>query len=1562
MTAQHHKPAPSIRRQTATTSVALLAAAAATVVLAVVALAVVAPTAQAASKTISGFIGGPPIGDAGAPGGQFGSPRDVAVYTANDSDPANDKIFVVEGTDTRVGDSGNNRVQRLDVHGNFELMWGRDVVITGAPGDTGAGFEVCSEAVGGAASCKDGERGSSEGEFANPHGVAVDQSTGHVFVSDRYNMRVQEFDLDGGFVRAWGWGVATGAEAFEVCTADCRQGLEGAGDGQFTSAEDPSGQSSDPFPGTGIAVDPVNGDVFVADPANSRVQQFTATGDFVAAFGVLDDDSSFGVGEFGFGEPLRLTVDSNHIVYISDATDFNDNSNRVQRYDADADVFLAPIAGEPTPGAPLVEGTTVGLEIDPDSDGGGPDEEHLFVARDRFDGDTVVQELDIPTPPTDPVTVVVDNHVYETDPSSPRVEDDRTVNGIGFSPTSGDLFLVTPGLITQAGNGTFTGCQASTCSGLIVLSSNSGPLDASVDAANAATTSIAVDGIANAGGGVASYRFELSTDGATWQDSGVGGYVSGLDDHPVSGELTGLDPNTFYRVRLVVRKQTGITTDVTTISNELVVLTDAAPPQVQTLGSTQRTDHSARLRGRVDPNGAQTTYRFEYGPAGGSFDQHVPIPDASAGSGQSLDLVVADIDGLLPSTTYQYRIVATNFVGTSVGETVTLTTEPSTLPTPPPGRGYELVSPAHKVGGVGVGAWYDGPGQIGPVGTAAYERERFAAAGHTGSVLVDGAYAYGDDWALAQRTPQGWTSSPATSRVAHGSQNFALMGIWAATEDLTLTSYTSNGHVFKFFPEMEPWNGSNIGQVMMVRDWTSGRWELFGPLDPAQAVNANSPIGSTPKEFAADGSAMVSHSRNVRGLAGPGDPTNPAFPDLQSGGSVYLDEVTGAFSDAFPGDDGERELVNVCTGDGAARTVLPSVDGSGKLEGQACPPVLPDLPGRDARLISPRGAAIDAVQAGGQREDAAGAVSADGSRVLFMSPDPHAGGGAPCEGTGVDSECPTQLFVWQRGPGGDPVTRWISQSEIADQDASLMAPALFEGASRDGDKVFFRTASPLTADDPNGAGATPPAGGVTTGVPDPLSWDLYMYDLPDGPDGDPSTPDGDPAGGDLVRISAGPSNGADCNSGLSGSTALRFVSADASRAYFTCAAALPGVPTPDDGTIISPGGSAGDGAAANLYAYDTARPAALRWRFVARLPRTSDLGRCATVAGGRGSVIGGRSGGDVVLTSTFNCVRGSADGSLVTFFTDGQLTADDPDAVSGDVYAYDAARDELTRVSAPQGGVGGTYPCATEGSDAPCYGDPGIESEIGSVLHRLGVATRPDGRRLVFFESRSRLVADDTDQAYDVYQWSDGELSLISTGATDDPDGVFYAGNDRSGLNVYLATREQLTWQDKDAVLDVYSARIGGGIPEPAPPADCDLPTDSCQSGGAGPSQARSDSSTPADGNLSPRGRVKVSIVGLSRRARQRAARTGVLAVRLRASGPGVVLVSARARLGGKAKRVASARKRLEATGTATVRLRLSRPARRRLGAGRVLVLRVSARPEGARGSAIDVTLKRSGR
>ena len=48
-------------------------------------------------------------------------------------------------------------------------------------------------------------------------GVAVDDVTGDVYVADTGNHRVDEFSAGGGFVRAWGWGVADGVAKLETC-------------------------------------------------------------------------------------------------------------------------------------------------------------------------------------------------------------------------------------------------------------------------------------------------------------------------------------------------------------------------------------------------------------------------------------------------------------------------------------------------------------------------------------------------------------------------------------------------------------------------------------------------------------------------------------------------------------------------------------------------------------------------------------------------------------------------------------------------------------------------------------------------------------------------------------------------------------------------------------------------------------------------------------------------------------------------------------------------------------------------------------------------------------------------------------------------------------------------------------------------------------------------------------------------------------------------------------------------------------------------------------------------
>ncbi len=86
-----------------------------------------------------------------------------------------------------------------------------------------------------------------------------------------------------------------------------------------------------------------------------------------------------------------------------------------------------------------------------------------------------------------------------------------------------------------------------------------------------------------------------------------------------------------------------------------------------------------------------------------------------------------------------------------------------------------------------------------------------------------------------------------------------------------------------------------------------------------------------------------------------------------------------------------------------------------------------------------------------------------------------------------------------------------------------------------------------------------------------------------------------------------------------------------------------------------------------------------------------------------------------------------------------------------------------------------------------------------------------DGQR-VFFETAQGLVDADTNGKADVYMWSDGELSLISTGKSGEESEFIDAST--SGDDVFFTTREQLVGVDVDDQVDVYDARVGGGIPE----------------------------------------------------------------------------------------------------------------------------------------------------
>jgi DNA-binding beta-propeller fold protein YncE len=132
-----------------------------------------------------------------------------------------------------------------------------------------------------------GTRGSGNGQFEGPSGVAVDPA-GSVYVADGgSNQRIQKFSSTGTFITAWG--------------------TQGSGNGQFHGVQS-------------VAVDGA-GNVYVTDTGNARVQKFTGNGAFLTKWGTA------GSGDGQFNIPFDVAVDGAGNVYVTDQV-----NDRVQKF------------------------------------------------------------------------------------------------------------------------------------------------------------------------------------------------------------------------------------------------------------------------------------------------------------------------------------------------------------------------------------------------------------------------------------------------------------------------------------------------------------------------------------------------------------------------------------------------------------------------------------------------------------------------------------------------------------------------------------------------------------------------------------------------------------------------------------------------------------------------------------------------------------------------------------------------------------------------------------------------------------------------------------------------------------------------------------------------------------------------------------------------------------------------------------------------------------------------------------------------------------------------------
>ncbi len=203
-----------------------------------------------------------------------------------------------------VADRGNHRIQEFDSKGNFILKFGNT----------------------------DGHASSAPGKFDNPRFVEVDRGLKYVYVADSKNNRIQQFDINGNFVRIIGkFGTKPGE--FNLPTTiemDSKGdffvnergnervqkfdnnwkpllswGTKGSADNQFCHMEH-------------IALDKYD-NVYVTDPQSdpgcskeARILKFDSNGNFITKFG------SSGKEPGEFRDPEQLAVDNEGNVYVSD--------------------------------------------------------------------------------------------------------------------------------------------------------------------------------------------------------------------------------------------------------------------------------------------------------------------------------------------------------------------------------------------------------------------------------------------------------------------------------------------------------------------------------------------------------------------------------------------------------------------------------------------------------------------------------------------------------------------------------------------------------------------------------------------------------------------------------------------------------------------------------------------------------------------------------------------------------------------------------------------------------------------------------------------------------------------------------------------------------------------------------------------------------------------------------------------------------------------------------------------------------------------------------------------
>jgi len=219
--------------------------------------------------------------------------------------------------------------------------------------------------------------------------------------------------------------------------------------------------------------------------------------------------------------------------------------------------------------------------------------------------------------------------------------------------------------------------------------------------------------------------------------------------------------------------------------------------------------------------------------------------------------------------------------------------------------------------------------------------------------------------------------------------------------------------------------------------------------------------------------------------------------------------------------------------------------------------------------------------------------------------------------------------------------------------------------------------------------------------------------------------------------------------------------------------------------------------------------------------------------------------------------QASSEGDYLLFTSQDDMTGTNPEETE-QAYLYSHQTGGIDCVSCPSDGSSPHVrsEAAGGGSAIQVSFSP---SSVGNLLQRPR-SLSDDGRVIFYSEdalapggiegngSSAGLLAGRQLTENNIYEWHDGQTSLVAKGRVS-----FVGMGGPNGRDLFVTTFDQLVETDFDFAGDLYDFRRGGGFaPPPQPSAPCDPAADRCQGAASTPPPASSPDSSEFNGPGNP--------------------------------------------------------------------------------------------------------------